>query len=34
LASVIYSKYCEKKEGGCLETPYEDNYLTDDHMDS
>jgi len=33
LVRLSYSKYCEKKEGGCIETPYEDNYLSDDHMD-
>jgi len=34
VARLAYSKYCERKEGGCIETPYEDTYLSDDHMDS
>jgi flagellar basal body-associated protein FliL len=34
LARVAYTQYCASKVGGCNEEAYEDNYLSDDHMDN
>jgi len=33
VARMAYTQYCAAKVGGCNEEPYEDNYLSDDHMD-
>jgi hypothetical protein len=33
LAKVTYNKYCESKPEGCKKVKYEDNFLSDDHMD-
>ena len=33
LSKIAYDKYCESKLEGCSQTVYEDNYLSDDHMD-
>jgi len=34
LGKMAYSKYCASKEEGCKDGPYEDSYLTDDHVDN
>ena len=34
LAKLAYDKHCERKIGGCSEVKYEDNFLSDDHMDN
>ena len=34
IAKVAYSQYCASKSEGCHEEPYEDKFLTDDHMDN
>jgi len=33
ILKVVYSKYCASKENGCKEEKYEDNFLTEDHVD-
>lgn len=33
-AKFAYTKYCEFRGLECKEEPYEENYLTEDHMDS
>jgi len=33
VAKFAYNKHCESKPEGCKEVKYEDNYLSDDHMD-
>lgn len=33
VVKMAYTKYCNAKPNGCKEEPYEENYLTDDHMD-
>jgi len=34
IAKVAYTKYCASKAEGCKEEPYEENILSDDHVDS
>ena len=34
IAKVSYTKYCASKSGACKEEPYEENILSDDHVDS
>ena len=33
VAKLAYTKYCESKKEGCKEEKYEDNILSDDHVD-
>ena len=34
MLALAYKKYCSTLPGGCKDTPYEDKYLGDDHMDA
>jgi len=33
VAIFVYNKYCESKPEGCKKGKFEDNILSDDHMD-
>jgi len=33
IAKVMYTKYCASKIDGCKQEKFEDNILSDDHMD-
>lgn len=34
VAKLLYIKYCESKNVDCKEEKFEDNILSDDHMDN